>query len=187
MDAFGYLSVVLSIIVGLGMTQILAASGRLIRWRAHVVTYWPPLVWSGLLLVIYVQVWWSMFGLRTHVGWTFPAFLIVLLQTVTLYMMAALVLPETVDERGVDLREHYRRHAGWFFGFLVATVVVSVVKELVLEGRLPEPANLAFHVFLLVTSASAIVVRRPRYHEALAVVSSVAMTAYIALLFWRLR
>jgi hypothetical protein len=185
-DAFGYLSVVLSIIVGLGITQILASTGRLIRWRAHVVTYWPPLVWGAVLLVIYVQVWWSMFGLRRHVGWTFPAFLVVLLQTVTLYMMAALVLPESVDERGVDLRDHYRRHAGWFFGFLAATVVVSVIKELVVEGRLPEPANLAFHAFLLAASLSAIVVRRPRYHETLAVVSCVAMAVYIVRLFWRL-
>jgi len=185
-DAFNYLAVVLSIIVGLGMTQILAASGRLIRWRAHVVAYWPPLVWAALLLVIYVQTWWSMFGLRTHCDWTFGAFFVVLLQTLTLYMMAALVLPESVDERGVDLREHYERHAGWINGFLCATVVVSVVKEVVLEGRLPKPTNLVFHVFLLVTGASAIVVRRPRYHQALTVVAAVAMTVYIALLFWRL-
>ena len=82
MDAFGYLSVVLSIIIGLGITQILASSGRLIRGRAHVVTYWPPLVWAGVLLVMYVQAWWSMFGLRAHVGWTFLAFLVVLLRTV---------------------------------------------------------------------------------------------------------
>lgn len=33
MDAFSYLSVLLSIILGLGLTQLLTAAGRLIRHR----------------------------------------------------------------------------------------------------------------------------------------------------------
>lgn len=183
-EAFGYLAVVLSIIVGLGVTQILAAGGRLIRWRSHVVPYWPPLVWAALLLVIYVQVWWSMFGLREHCAWTFGAFFVVLLQTMTLYMMAALVLPESVDERGVDLREHYERHAGWINGFLCATVVVSALKEVVLEGRLPLPANLAFHAFLFLIGAAAIAVRRPRFHQAMTLAAVLGLAAYIVRFFW---
>ena len=187
MDAFSYLSVLLSIILGLGITQVLTAGGRLIRARAAVRPYWPPLVWAGLLLVIYVQAWWSMFGLRTHRTWTFLAFFVVLLQTVALYMLAALVLPESVDERPVDLRAHYERQAPWFFGFLLATLVISVLKDVVLDGRLPEPANLGFHLLLFVTSATAIAVRREWYDKLFAVLSVVAMTAYIAVLFSRLR
>jgi len=128
MDAFNYLAVLLSIIIGLGLTQVLSATGRVIRGREHVRPYWPPLLWAGVLIVIYVQVWWSMFCLRRHQNWDFLAFFLVLLQTVTLYMMAALVLPEQVDERGVDLREHYARHAPWMYGFFAATLIVSFVK-----------------------------------------------------------
>ena len=117
MDAFSYLSVLLAIIVGLGMTQVLTASGRLIRHRDRVRTYWPPLVWAGLLLVVYVQAWWAMFGLRTHTDWNFLTFFVVLLQTVMLYMMAAVVLPESLTEHDVvDLRVHYERQRGWLFG-----------------------------------------------------------------------
>jgi hypothetical protein len=187
LDAFGYLSVLLSIIVGIGLTQILTASGRLIRHRAAVRFYWPPLLWAAVLVVIYVQVWWSMFGLRSYVGWNFLDFLVVLAQTVTLYMMAALILPEDVGDRGVDLHAHYDRQARWFFGFLLATLVVSILKDLVLAGRLPLPANLAFHIFLGVTCIAAIVIRRQRFHEALAVLGAVSMGAYIALLFAHLQ
>jgi hypothetical protein len=35
-DAFSYVSVLLSIIIGLGLTQILTAVGRIIRYRDHV-------------------------------------------------------------------------------------------------------------------------------------------------------
>jgi hypothetical protein len=186
-DAFSYLSVLLSIIIGLGLTQVLTASGRLIRHRERVRAYWPSLVWAAVLLLIFVQAWWAMFGMRRHTDWTFFTFLMVLLQTVTLYMMAAVVLPEEVDEAGVDLRAYYERQRGWLFGFLLATLVVSVVKDVALTGALPGPANLGFHAFLAGAAVSAIVVRRARYHEVLAVVGAVAMGAYIALLFARLQ
>jgi hypothetical protein len=187
MDAFGYLSVLLSIIVGLGMTQLLAAGGRLIRHRSVVRFYWPPILWAALIVVIFVQLWWTMFGLRAVREWGFVDFLVVLLQSVTLYMMAAVALPEEVGDEGVDLREHYQAHQSWMFGFLLATIAVSALKELTLAGRLPEGENLAFHVFFAAVCVSGMVIRRQRYHEFLAILSAVAMGAYIAMLFARLR
>lgn len=63
---FPYLSVLLSIIIGLGITQLLAAAGRLIWHRNRVRVDWLPLLWGAVLLVIFVQVWWSMFDVRFH-------------------------------------------------------------------------------------------------------------------------
>lgn len=187
MDAFNYLSVLLSIIIGLGLTQVLAACGRLIRARMHVTWYWPALLWAAILVVIDVQVWWTMFTLRTRREWTFIAFFVVLLQTITLYMMSAVLLPEVVDERGVDLREHYHRQAPWFFGFFAATLAVSFAKEIVLHGHILEPLNLAFHGVLLAVSLLGMLSRREMVHRALALSGAVGFIAYIALLFTRLR
>jgi hypothetical protein len=127
MDAFGYLSVLLSIILGLGLTQLLTAIGRLIRHRDRVRVHWLPLLWAALLLLIYVQVWWSMYGLRLHREWTFLAFGAVLAQTATLYVMAAVALPEQVEEAGADLARTSIGIIVGSSGFL-ATLVVSVVK-----------------------------------------------------------
>lgn len=187
MDAFGYLSVLLSIIIGLGLTQVLTACGRLIRHRERVRIYWPPLVWAGLLILIYVQSWWSSFGLRSLTSWTFFGFFVVLLETVMLYMMAAVVLPEQLDEAVVDLRVYYARQRGWLFGFFLATLCVSVLKDVVLSGRLPLGINLAFHGVFVAVSLAGLVTQRLRYHEALTVVAAVALVAYIALLFARLQ
>jgi hypothetical protein len=186
-DAFSYLSVLLSIILGLGITQVLTSAGRLIRAREAVVVYWPPLLWAGLLLVIYVQSWWSMFGLRLRAEWSFLAFLVVLLQTVVLYMLAALVLPEEVGASGVDLRAYYERQAPWFFGFLAGVLVISALKEVILEGHLPVGANLGFHLFLGALAGLGIFLRRAWYHQAMAVVSAGAFALYITILFSQLR
>ncbi len=186
MDAFSYLSILLSIIIGLGLTQILTALGRIIRHRDHVRTDWLPLLWAVVLLLIYVQVWWSMFGLRHVSEWTFPAFAAVLAQTGTLYLMSAVVLPEQVADQPVDLRTYYHQHHRWFFGFLLATLVISVIKDVIVTGRLPGGVNLGFHIFLAATSVSALLIRRRRYQELVGVVSGGAFVAYVALLFARL-
>src|SRR6185437_274116 len=107
MDAFSYLSVLISIILGLAVTQVLQGFRGLMLARSRVRLYWPALVWAVLVLVICVQAWWAMFGLsqRPAARWTFFDFGMVLLQTVPLYLMAGLVLPDIDIERGLDLRE----------------------------------------------------------------------------------
>lgn len=187
MDAFSYLSVLLSIILGLGLTQLLTAVGRVIRHRDRVRVDWLPMLWAGVLLIVYVQVWWSMFGMRQLQSWTFVEFLVVLLQTVTLYMMAAMLLPEQIDEGGVDLRSFYDRHHRWFFAFFLATLVISVGKDVVIGGRLPEAWNLAFHIVFAAISLSAILVVRRRYHELVGITAAVSIVAYVGLLFARLQ
>jgi len=186
-DAFSYLSVLLSIILGLGLTQLLTAVGRVIRHRDRVSVDWLPMLWAVALLIVYVQVWWSMFGLRQLRSWTFLEFLVVLAQTVTLYMMAALLLPDEIDASGVDLRGYYERHHRWFFAFFLATLVISVGKDVLINGRLPEPLNLAFHVVFAAICLSAILVRRRRYHEIVGITGAAAMVAYVGLLFAQLR
>ena len=138
MDAFGYLSVLISIILGLGVTQLLTGIGRLIQGRGRVTPYMPSVVWAGLLLLVHVQTWWTMFGLRGVEAWTFAGFLVVLLQPAILYLLSALVLPDLNGPEQVDLRENYHDQARWFFGLFILLLVVSLAKDLVLSGELPD-------------------------------------------------
>ena len=111
MDAFSFLSVLLSIILGLAITQVLQGLGRLMTARARVTFYWPPIVIALVMLVGFVQSWWAMFGLRNHTSWTFAGFFVVILQTIFSYLQAALILPEFQLESSVDMRANYFAHA----------------------------------------------------------------------------
>ena len=183
MDAFSFLAVLLSIVLGLAMTQVLQGFRGLILTRATVRMYWPCVLWAVLLLVIDVQAWWAMFGLRDHTGWTFLAFAVVLLQTVLMYLIAGLVFPDIRDDRAVDLRAHYFDHARWFFSIAVASGVVSISKDLVLSGTWPAASNLASQLVFMSTCAVAIFTRNEAYHKFLAVFTGIGFSAYIALLF----
>lgn len=186
MDAFSYLSVLLSIILGLAITQVLQGVRGLLLSRARVRLYLPTLLWSGLILLMATQMWWSSFGLAGHAEWTFGAFGMVLLQTTLLYMQAALVLPDFPAGETHDLREHYYREARPFFAVFLAILAVSLLKDLVIDGHLPIGVNLAFHGLFAAGAVAALTTRRPRVHEAVAIGLTLLVGGYIYLLFSRL-
>jgi hypothetical protein len=187
-DAFGYLSVLISIVLGIGIAQLLTGIGRAIEARDRVRGYWPTFVWAGFLLLVHVQTWWVMYGLRAYRGWTFGAFLAVLVQPSLLYLVSALVLPHDVGrDDGVDLRAHYYRQAPWLFGLAVLLLAQSIGRDLLLDGRLPTPANLAAHATFAALWTGGALTRREGYHRLVAVVTGALFAVYVAALFTRLR
>jgi len=185
-DAFSYLSVLLSIILGLAVQQVLQGYRSLILSRRRIKFYAPPLIWSVLILTMVAQHWWASFGLAGRSAWSFGLFATILIQTALIYMLAAIVLPDVPADETVDLRDHYYREAPAFFGLGAATVSWSIFREYMLRGRLPEPENLAFHVTFIALSLTGALVKKPRLHEALAVLMTALFAAYIALLFAQL-
>jgi len=185
-DAFSYLSVLLSIILGLAITQILQGYRGLLLARGRVTFYAPTMIWTGLLLLITAQAWWSSFGLARHRDWTFLQFSAVLLQMVVLYMMCGLALPDIPRDEAVDLKAHFYRERRPFFAAFLAMLAASVAKDCILEGHLPTKENLAFHGVFAALSLAGYLVRAPRFHEIITPIGGLVMAAYIALLFFRL-
>lgn len=183
MDAFSYLSVLLSIILGLAITQVLQGYRALLLARRRVTLYAPPLIWSALMLVIAMQNWWSSFGLTTHHDWSFLPFSVVALQTVLVYMMAAVVLPDMPADQPIDLRAHYHAESRPFFLLFLVVVLVSVGKDWILDGELTDSENLAFHGAFAATAILGLSTNRPRVHLAIAPAMAAAFVAYIGLLF----
>ena len=184
--SFNYLSVLLSIVLGLAITQVLQGFRGLILTRAKVKLYLPTVIWAGLVLLIAIQGWWASFAMRTRANWTFVALLVIILQAISVYMAAALVLPNVTGDAVVDLRDHYFAHRNWFFGVILASLVFSVAKDLALAGHLPGRMNLKFHVFFGLTVIVAAITRRELYHKLLAPAAGLSFLLYIALLYARL-
>jgi len=186
MDQFSYLSVLLSIILGLAITQVLKGFRGILLARSHVRMYWPVLLWAIGLLAMCGQSWWANFGLREVVEWTFGQFAIVLLQMVFTYMLSALVFPDFFGDQVVDLRQHYYAHVRWFFGLFIAVLLTSLTKDLVNSGHLPERTNAGFHVVFIAAFLIATLTQNEWYHKALSLVGIGGFAAYTLILFSRL-
>ena len=189
MDPFSYLSVLISIILGLAITQILKGVRGMVLARARVVPYWPTFVFAGLLLAISVQSWWSLFAMRNipTSAWTFSMFAFVLAQTIAWYMLAALVLPDFFGEQPDDLRAHYFAHRQVFFGLFIVALAISLCRDLSNDAYPADRVDLAFQLYFVAVSIGGFLIKRDWYHKSMCVMSAVAFAVYIGLLHERLR
>lgn len=187
MSAFDYLSVLISIILGLAITQVLQGFRDLMQARTRLRFYWPPVLWAVLLLVICVQEWWALFGYRDYPEWTFVGFSMVIAQVVGTYLIAALVLPDVAGDEALDLRAYYYANHRWFFALGVLTIAASIAKDRVLTGAWPSPPlNLVLELVLVVILGTGAVTTHERVHKALLPLAAICFLLYIALLFGHL-
>lgn len=184
MQAFDYLSVMVSIVLGLGVAQLLTTLGVIIRERDRLKPYWLTVLWIGILILAHIQTWWAMFGMHDVRDWSFLGFFTLLLQPIVLYLQSSLLTPNL--DRETDMVAAFERQSRVFFGLFILLLLISLTKDLVIGGRLPEPLNLAAHGLFITLSLIGAVTRRRRVHEILGPVTALLMLAYIGVLFMRL-
>ncbi len=132
-SAFEYVTVFISIILGLGVTQILTGIADLVHQNERVKLYWPHLLWILLVLVLHVQEWWVTFQLRSLEKWRFPLFLFVLLYPVVLFILARLLFPFGFNEGVIDLKKFYYENYRRIFLFGSMLPLLSLLDNLILR------------------------------------------------------
>jgi len=185
MDPFAYLSVLVSIVLGLGVTQLLMGFSRWLEQRKAFGAFGPAIAWAGLLLLVHFQSWWSMYGMRTYVDWTFVQFSMVLLQPIILFLLAVLIFPSSTSP-DQNLRSTFFHQRPWFFGLILTLLIASLLKDLARSGTLPDAANVGFHAAGIVIAGLGLALKDERTHRWLAYFALLSFIAYIAVLFTEL-
>ena len=183
MSAFDYLTVLISIVLGLAIANVLARLAGVMTARERVDFYWPPIAWAVWLFFISAQHWWAQWGLRHTQQWSFGVFWLQLLTPVDLYLLSALVLPGQEEDGRLDLGEWYFRNRRWFFGVMFFLPALSIVEEMARSGRVASPLNLAFLLLFDAVIVVAYLLRSRRAQEWITVQAMLLTVLYVALLF----
>ncbi len=131
MDAFEYVMVLISIIVGLAITHVLNALAAAVhRLRGH----GDPLrleavylLWIGFVTTWLVSFWWWEFKFQeVTVDWSFGLYLFLITYAVSLFLVAAVLVPHRMD-RVSDSYAYFMEGRKWFFGGLVCLVVLDTL------------------------------------------------------------
>lgn len=143
MSQIEYLFPLVSVIVGLGLADLAKSIRELIRPNRAVQWHWLPVLWSAVVLLLVLRVWWTTSRiLLTEAFGQALVFLPYLLNILGLYLLCAFALPDPDWTHGVeasrsqdaprssdaalDLKAFYlsAAHRRWFFGTLLAIVVL---------------------------------------------------------------
>lgn len=112
MTEFELLAIPLSLILGLGITQILGEVVAAIRNREHSRLHWLPLAWAAWIFLVHVQYFFYLWDLyELEVIWTWSQFGPVLWHVTLLFLAAGLILPGPRERaRNEHLIEDFQRH-----------------------------------------------------------------------------
>jgi len=129
MAPFEYLLLFAAIILGLAVSDVAVSLHRLLSAGGRVRWDWiAPLAALVAFLKIVTQ-WWTWFGVEQIArALTFEMFLVVVLATVLLFLLAAASLPDEVHEGPVDLRAHWAAVSRrWWSLFALHWVLINGV------------------------------------------------------------
>jgi hypothetical protein len=178
-----HVRILLGMIVGLGLTHLLRHVARIVeRPRAHRI-YSVHLVWAGFMFVYMLHFWWWEFSLSHQAHWSFMLYLYVTLYALLLYLLCALVFPESLAE-GSGYRDYYYDRRTWFFGLLALMFVVDVGDTLIKGQPYAQqlgPEYWVRNALYIVGSLVAIATRNPRFHGTFAVMALLYELSWI----WR--
>ena len=125
MTVFEYLSVLMSVIFGLGVTHLLAGVSKIIHHRDTMRIYWVHLVWAFNLLVYILAIWWGMFWWSTAQEWYFFQYLFIVLYAILMFLAAGMLFPWSL-ENDFDGERHFMYNRRWFFGIHALCWLVDI-------------------------------------------------------------
>ncbi len=169
MDPFEYVMVVVAIIIGLGITRILAGIAGLIQYRTTVKAYWVHLVWVTAIFLFQIELWWGWWGLRVTAEWHYLDYFRLFLTPIVLYLLSVLAFPDLSKADHLDFRDHYYTNHRWFFSVFSLYPVTLFFSESLLG---PQPlltwqnaVRLAIFIVLILCAA----IRNAVFHTVVAV------------------
>lgn len=126
MHSFEWIQAALGIIVGLSMTRIAVSVANCVIARRRIQFDWIPFAWAACIFVMLLQFSWTLVELNAVVStWRFGVFLSLLLFVFSLFLGAALVLPNDESQARLSLTKWFDDHGRWSTAFVAMYALLA--------------------------------------------------------------
>lgn len=168
MNPFEYLSVMISVVLGLALTELATLASGLVMHRERVRWDWIPPAWALLVFLAILQWWWHFFRWSDYDRWTFGMYAALACQPLVIFQAVRALLPHPRAEGPLDLRGHFEHNCTLFYALGLCSqtldlVIVVIGRRLPLAAVLSEWTYTAFFAIFAV----GIFARRRTMHVAL--------------------
>lgn len=180
-DITEYWATLVSIIIGLGVADLLMNFHRLIHDRRRVAWDALPLLWAVVCLLWLFNYWWAV---ATNLDGSRNArvaveFVLLAIAPIVLFLMAASALPRAMPAEGrLDMRAEWATSRGVFFALFALNQSIAWVNAIAARGFVWDVAAIARTV-VLALALTALLVRSRRLEWSAALLT-------LALVIWRM-
>ena len=135
MSSFEFLSVLISVVVGLGIANILSGVGRMIHRHTEVRLSIAYVAWALYVFHYLVIYWWTVvFGWQEWQNWNLVIFAFILTYGVILFLLSVILFPTDLPTSW-DFGKRFLEMRRWFFGIFGVLIIVEVM-DTVLKDHL---------------------------------------------------
>lgn len=181
MSRFEYLSVLISIVIALGISEIVSTWGRLLRVRERVHFYWLNIFWTIFVVIMMIQFWWGFWEFRVVEVWSLPGLLAVVAECLVLVLAGMSLLPDPGLSGAIDLRAHYFANSRLFFTLgAILLLMLTVVDALVGGQPFLHPEN-AVRLPAAILVALAALFPNEKYHVPFTFLSVVLFIVFVSI------
>jgi len=187
MSTFEFVTILLSVVVGLGFTRLLSGLGRAIEMRGQLKFYWVQVIWSINVGFYLVMFWWTVvFGYSGLESWHFINFTSLLIYAILLYLQAVLIIPSKLVP-GMDLEAHFFSIRKWFFS--IAVLIPLIELQDTFSHGFDNLLGLGFlYIFMQATAiVLALIARRTNnriFHGIICIGYLISMVSWVLTRFW---
>ena len=125
MNLFEFLMILLSLIVGLGLAEILSGIARTLKSDGMRGFSWTHGAATLTVFVGLLQTFWESWGLRSIETWSFPAMLLMLGSPIFLFLIAHILFPDRESSSSLD--DYYFKRARLLWVLVGLTVIVGTL------------------------------------------------------------
>lgn len=180
---FEYVSILISIILGMGITQILSSYADLLYKFKEVKFYWPQTLWVNFIFFLHIQDWFITYQLKNKAVWYLPELVFVLLYPVALYMATKMLLPTNAKEESNNMKLFFYSQYPILFYIVAASILCSVFFNVfLLNYSLLQQTHLLFFMFTMVFIAFK-KIDNETFHKFLSLAISIA--ALVSVILYR--
>ena len=180
MSAFEYVTVLISIVIGLGITQILRGVASILKKIKKVKFYWPHIIWIVFTLLLHIQEWWVTYELKTYAPWRLPAFLFIMIYPINLFLMSRLLFPDSFKRKCLNLKYYYFGNFRKLYLLLSISAVLSILYNLFILNLSIESQVLQFLLVLVLSTSAIINISQEILHKSISLIIMLALIISIA-------
>ena len=177
MSDFEFLSVLVSIVIGLGLTHLLRGLGHAYYFGRGTNMDLAHVAWTIAVFFILVLNWWVFLLWRDFSAWTFSTFFLVILWTTSLYALAVALYPPGLA-KGADYKSLFVENRTWFLATFTIMCLLDILVTAVRDRGVPEPFYLFFVGHYAAITGIGILVRKRWYDLASAWYIAISMALW---------
>ncbi len=135
MDPFEYVVVLFSLILGLGIAQLLTGIADIISNLKNVKAGYAHSIMIFNVFILHIQEWWYSYQYIYEVDvWTLPLVMFLLVYPILLFLLARMLFPTGLRGHETNLDEYYYDQWKWFYSIILGIVVVSFLQNIIVSG-----------------------------------------------------